>query len=77
MPVGFARDEEAAVAASTAYTTAPQHWLLFTDEEINAAVQEDRATRRRRIAGRRWGQSSWMVSRSAAITSAAWAATWV
>ena len=40
VPVGFARDEQGAVAASIAYTTAPQRWLYFTDEEITAAVEE-------------------------------------
>ena len=40
VPVGFARDEQGAVAASIAYATAPQRWLYFTDEEIVAAVEE-------------------------------------
>jgi hypothetical protein len=40
VPVGFARDEDGAVAAAIAYATAPQRWLYFTDEEITVAIQE-------------------------------------
>lgn len=40
MPVGFTPDEDGAVAAAIAYTTAPQRWLYFTDDEIAAAVTE-------------------------------------
>lgn len=40
VPVGFAGDEQGAVAAAVAYATASQRWLYFTDEEIAAAVAE-------------------------------------
>jgi len=40
LPVGFAHGEDGAVAAATAYATAPQRWLYFTDDEITAAVLE-------------------------------------
>ncbi|WCO67962.1 hypothetical protein PO878_04395 [Iamia majanohamensis] len=40
VPVGFSADEPGAVAAATAYATASQRWLYFTDEEIEAAIAE-------------------------------------
>lgn len=38
--VGFAADEDGAIAASIAYATASQRWLYFSDDEIRAAVDE-------------------------------------
>ncbi len=38
--VGFAADENGAVAAAVSYATAAQRWLYFTDDEITAAVTE-------------------------------------
>ncbi len=38
--VGFAADEDGAVAAAVSYATAAQRWLYFTDDEITAAVTE-------------------------------------
>lgn len=38
--VGFAPDEEGAVAAAVTYATASQRWLYFTDDEIRTAVNE-------------------------------------
>lgn len=40
VPVGFADDEPGAVAAAIAYATASQRWLHFTDDEIEAAIDE-------------------------------------
>src|SRR3546814_10127532 len=38
--VGLIPDEPGAVAAGLAYATASQHWLYFTDEEIEDAISE-------------------------------------
>lgn len=38
--VGFAADEDGAIAASISYATASQRWLYFSDDEIRAAVDE-------------------------------------
>lgn len=38
--VGFAADEDGAIAASISYATASQRWLYFSDDEIRAAVYE-------------------------------------
>lgn len=38
--VGFAADEDGAIAASISYATASQRWLYFSDDEIRAAVGE-------------------------------------
>ncbi|KAA0235932.1 MAG: hypothetical protein EDR02_01905 [Actinobacteria bacterium] len=40
LPVGFASDEDGAVAAAVAYATASQRWLYFSDDEIEAAIAE-------------------------------------
>jgi hypothetical protein len=40
LDVGFAADQDGAVAAAVSYATASQRWLYFTDEEIRAAVAE-------------------------------------
>jgi len=40
LPVGFADDQDGAVAAAVVYATAPQRWLYFSDEKITAAVAE-------------------------------------
>jgi hypothetical protein len=40
LDVGFAPDQDGAVAAAVSYATASQRWLYFTDEEIRAAVAE-------------------------------------
>jgi hypothetical protein len=37
-PVGFARDEDGAVAAAIEYTAASQRWLYLDDDEVTAAV---------------------------------------
>lgn len=38
--VGFAADEDGAIAASISYATASQRWLYFSDDEIRDAVDE-------------------------------------
>ncbi len=38
--VGFAADENGAIAAAVSYATAAQRWLYFTDDEITEAVTE-------------------------------------
>lgn len=40
LDVGFAADQDGAVAAAVSYATASQRWLYFTDDEIRAAVAE-------------------------------------
>ena len=40
LDVGFAHDEDGAIAAAVSYATAAQRWLYFTDDEIRAAVGE-------------------------------------
>lgn len=40
LDVGFASDQDGAVAAAVSYATASQRWLYFTDDEIRAAVAE-------------------------------------
>ena len=40
LDVGFAHDEDGAVAAAVSYATAAQRWLYFSDDEIRAAVSE-------------------------------------
>jgi hypothetical protein len=40
LDVGFAADQDGAVAAAVSYATASQRWLYFTNDEIRAAVAE-------------------------------------
>lgn len=40
LDVGFAADEDGAIAAAISYSTASQRWLYFSDEEIRDAVDE-------------------------------------
>lgn len=40
LDVGFAADQDGAVAAAVSYATASQRWLYFTDDEIRDAVAE-------------------------------------
>jgi hypothetical protein len=40
MPVGFSRGRSGAIAAGTAYATASQRWLYFTDGQISDALAE-------------------------------------
>lgn len=40
LDVGFAQDENGAVAAAVSYATAAQRWLYFSDEEIRAAIDQ-------------------------------------
>ncbi len=40
LDVGFAADQDGAVAAAVSYATASQRWLYFTDDEIRVAVAE-------------------------------------
>jgi hypothetical protein len=40
LDVGFAADQDGAVAAAVSYATASQRWLYFTDDEIRDAIAE-------------------------------------
>lgn len=40
LDVGFAHDEDGAVAAAVSYATAAQRWLYFSEDEIRSAVSE-------------------------------------